>query len=407
MAWLVKTLSSPFHEEAESSSKDQNNDKPRGVKEDLTQITDAFKKQLRVAANFIAPPPAASDLENRSKGEEDTGAQDDLQLDFQISQRVKTGFSKITGALQSTDGNNIQNTITDRLAGITKFASKILTSDEDVVGVSEEVLSFAAQVSQHPGTWLNFPLNAIEEPGQEFTMSEVQQEHALTVEHLTPSLAALKSELCPYYMKEGQFWKIYFVLVHSLLSKEDALILSTPEIMEARALLSEESHSRYKTQPANVEDNVNGSKEGEALQKKDDKLSNASEISQSIDPKESSGVSSAKKEEVNAKDVELETDKASAKKEELNVKNVEIDKASAQKEGLNSKEVEVEKANDKISDFPNKKADESKQAKVEHNKEEAEADDWLEESSKDEHNHASTKFSNEDDVSFSDLEDDD
>jgi len=66
--------------------------------------------------------------------------------------------------------------------------------------------------------------------GLDFDLSDAQQEHALAVEHLAPSLAALRMELCPGYMSDGNFWKIYFVLVHPRLSKSDADILSTPQV---------------------------------------------------------------------------------------------------------------------------------------------------------------------------------
>ncbi|MCO5561508.1 hypothetical protein L7F22_015129 [Adiantum nelumboides] len=71
----------------------------------------------------------------------------------------------------------------------------------------------------------------------DFEMSDAQKEHVHEVEHASPRLAALRIELCPDYMSEGRFWKIYFVLLHSRLSKKDAVLLSTPQIMEARALL--------------------------------------------------------------------------------------------------------------------------------------------------------------------------
>jgi hypothetical protein len=64
----------------------------------------------------------------------------------------------------------------------------------------------------------------------DFDMSDAQQEHALAVEHLAPRLAALRIELCPGYMSEGCFWKIYFVLLHPRLSKHDAELLSTPQV---------------------------------------------------------------------------------------------------------------------------------------------------------------------------------
>lgn len=61
-------------------------------------------------------------------------------------------------------------------------------------------------------------------------MSNAQQEHALAVEHLAPRLAALRIELCPRHMSEGCFWKIYFVLLHPRLNKDDAERLSTPQV---------------------------------------------------------------------------------------------------------------------------------------------------------------------------------
>lgn len=61
-------------------------------------------------------------------------------------------------------------------------------------------------------------------------MSDAQLEHALAIERLAPSLAALRIELSPGYMSEACFWKIYFVLLHPRLSKHDAELLSTPKV---------------------------------------------------------------------------------------------------------------------------------------------------------------------------------
>lgn len=72
----------------------------------------------------------------------------------------------------------------------------------------------------------------------DFDMSDVQQEHALEVERLAPRLAALRIELCPGYMSEGCFWKIYFVLLHPRLSKHDAVLLSTSQACLSSVLKS-------------------------------------------------------------------------------------------------------------------------------------------------------------------------
>ncbi|XP_020691586.1 uncharacterized protein LOC110106150 [Dendrobium catenatum] len=80
----------------------------------------------------------------------------------------------------------------------------------------------------------------------DFEMSDAQQEHALAVERLEPRLTALRIELCPSHMSEGCFWKIYFVLLHSRLNKHDAELLSTPQIVQARAMLLQDLHTRTK-----------------------------------------------------------------------------------------------------------------------------------------------------------------
>jgi hypothetical protein len=61
-------------------------------------------------------------------------------------------------------------------------------------------------------------------------MTEVQQEHVKAVEDLSSRLAAVHRELCPAFISDGRFWKIYFVLLHSRLSKEDAELLSTSQV---------------------------------------------------------------------------------------------------------------------------------------------------------------------------------
>uniref|UniRef100_J3LSH2 BSD domain-containing protein n=2 Tax=Oryza brachyantha TaxID=4533 RepID=J3LSH2_ORYBR len=111
----------------------------------------------------------------------------------------------------------------------------------DVIGITEEVLAFATNIARHPETWLDFPLlpddDESDGPFSCFDMSNAQQEHALAIEQLAPRLAALRIELCPIHMSEECFWKIYFVLLHPRLNKQDAELLSTPQIVDARAML--------------------------------------------------------------------------------------------------------------------------------------------------------------------------
>jgi hypothetical protein len=65
----------------------------------------------------------------------------------------------------------------------------------------------------------------------DFELSDAQYTHALTVGHLVPSLPDLKVQICSTDMSEACFWKIYFVLLHSKLSKKDVELLSTPQVI--------------------------------------------------------------------------------------------------------------------------------------------------------------------------------
>lgn len=82
-----------------------------------------------------------------------------------------------------------------------------------------------------PCASFTFPLETVSEfIFSDFELTDAQQDHALAIERLAPRLGALRIELCPGYMSEGSFWKIYFVLLHPRLSKQEADILSTPQV---------------------------------------------------------------------------------------------------------------------------------------------------------------------------------
>ncbi|KAL5181627.1 hypothetical protein HKD37_01G002500 [Glycine soja] len=217
----------------------------RGVKEDFSELTKSFSRQLWGVASFLAPPPdplsenPVADPNPIPTDEEEEDVIAGIRNDFaEISGKFKNGIFKISG----------NKTVSE----FTKIASSFLQlgSEEEhdldgVLGVTEDVVAFARSVALHPETWLDFPLPD-DEDSDDFDLSDAQQEHALAVEHLAPSLAALRMELCPGYMSDGNFWKIYFVLVHPRLSKTDAAILSTPQIMEARAMLTQALDKRSK-----------------------------------------------------------------------------------------------------------------------------------------------------------------
>uniref|UniRef100_A0A5B6YIF3 BSD domain-containing protein n=1 Tax=Davidia involucrata TaxID=16924 RepID=A0A5B6YIF3_DAVIN len=275
MSWLARSIANSLKLDDDDDDNDDNNpnninakdeqhhqsDPPspstpeRGVKEDLSEITKTLTRQFWGVASFLAPPPSSEPSSPAEVSDSNPNQPSDPELsdssgiagissDFaEIGGKFRRGFSKLS--------NNVA------VSEITKIASNFLQlgSEQEgydsaggAVGVTEEVVAFVRDIAMHPETWLDFPLPD-DEDDYEFDMSDAQQEHALAVERLAPRLAALRIELCPGYMSEDCFWKIYFVLLHPRLNKHDAELLSTPQIVKARALLTQELQNQTKAKP--------------------------------------------------------------------------------------------------------------------------------------------------------------
>ncbi|XP_068312404.1 uncharacterized protein [Pyrus communis] len=197
--------------EIESSDKEnEDDDQTRGVREDLDEFKQTLTRQFWGVASFLAPPPPPPPPPYPSLPSSNRTDPPDI------------GRSEPPDQLAMDFGEGEEE-------------------EDCAVGVTEEVLAFARNIAMHPETWLDFPLDEEEDLG-DFDMSDAQQEHATVIEHLAPRLAALRFELCPCHMSESYFWKVYFVLLHSRLNKQDAEILSTPQVMEARAMWMQELH---------------------------------------------------------------------------------------------------------------------------------------------------------------------
>ncbi|KAK1597810.1 hypothetical protein QYE76_037295 [Lolium multiflorum] len=297
-----------------------------GVKEDLTELSKTLTRQLWGVANFLAPPPgeaSPSPSPSQSTAPPEIAG---IRTDFsEISGRFRTGISRISShkavsgfstiasnffAPEDEDelpeppnSNNegehdvrLNREHADEARHVWEEKVRLGAGDDearheweprvrhhhqvdggevlwhgdgpglddarvrqeeeveeewDVVGITDEVLTFATNIARHPETWLDFPLLPDEEesdgPFSYFDMSDTQQEHAMAIEDLAPTLAALRIELCPIHMTKECFWKIYFVLLHPRLKKHDAELLSTPQIVEARAMLMQHQ-SKHETE---------------------------------------------------------------------------------------------------------------------------------------------------------------
>ncbi|KAE9613084.1 hypothetical protein Lal_00027630 [Lupinus albus] len=375
-----KFESEPVQSDPQSSpSSSASTPTTRGVKEDLSQITKSISRQLWGVASFLAPPPDSNPYPPKPS---DSNALDEdiisgIRSDFEeISGRFRSGISKLSG----------NKTVSD----FTKFASSFLQigSDEGhgldgVVGLTEEVLAFAGNIAMHPEIWLDFP-HFVDPYSDDFDLSDPQQEHALAVERLVPSLAALRMELCPGYISDGCFWKIYFVLLHPRLNKSDADILSTPQIVESRVMSSQALDKRSEK---NNESN----------------LFPGGNVPSNEEVKHLSVPSCAQFESAS-----LQTSAVEAAPSMV-VSNVEMKKHPGQCTGTHIIDKSVAKAapvnplvEQSSSGSANRFLDES------HETYEDDADDWLKEDTSEMVGSGGTSIpiSNDEDVSFSDLEED-
>ncbi|KAF8059536.1 hypothetical protein N665_1229s0001 [Sinapis alba] len=389
MAWLARSIANSLKldEDDEDVEKPRPGDdsvqnqsvsesqSPRGVKEDISELTKTLRSQFWGVASFLSQPSPSPDLQerNQSPEEEDEDLIAGIRNDFaEIGGRFRTGISKLSENLPVSDFTKIAS-------NFLQLGSEGVDPKGDVIGVTEEVVAFVRDLAMRPDTWLDLPVpdDDDDDTFDDFEMSDDQHEHALAVERLVPSLASLRIELCPEYMTENCFWMIYFVLLHPKLSQHDALLLSTPQVLEARGMLS---HELQRINRAPVE-----------------------------------GESS----EANTAMVEPLAVPYNPSQESLVAKTVNPQEYETDKHPIESKEKEIEVVDKSVIEERNSSTDSSSSSRFinvqAEDVEEEDADDWLnDEESSDAvsgmEGGATTKRplgEDEEDVSFSDLEDDD
>ncbi|CAA7407551.1 unnamed protein product [Spirodela intermedia] len=220
----------------------------RGLREDLSEITRSLARQLRAAADFLAPPPpplptnpslaSSSSLPgNRSAAAglsvtRAPSAASPVSPSARAIVGVRSDLAEIGGgfrtglaALSSLLGNSPEKDSRDG-------GDRRRISDGDraprVVGITEEVLKFVDFLSGRPEEWIQCPVPL----DGHFEISDPRRKHIAAVERLVPGLASLRARLCPSHISEGTFWKIYLFLLHPKLGDHDSELLSTPKIVE-------------------------------------------------------------------------------------------------------------------------------------------------------------------------------
>lgn len=146
MAWLARSIANSLlatEDEPEAndpgpSASPGSTSPPRGVREDLSELTGALANRFQGLASFLAPPaPGGGGALRRPDPAE-------------IAGRFRAGLARLPGR--------------QAVADLAKIASSLLPPEGDAdwaeaaAGVTEEVVAFARDAASRPELWLDFPL---------------------------------------------------------------------------------------------------------------------------------------------------------------------------------------------------------------------------------------------------------
>uniref|UniRef100_A0A0V0H1I8 Putative ovule protein n=1 Tax=Solanum chacoense TaxID=4108 RepID=A0A0V0H1I8_SOLCH len=127
------------------------------------------------------------------------------------------------------------------LSRTTKTATTTTTvtaqpDDELLYGVTDQLLDFVKSISID--TFRNFSLpdeddgDAPENVPKD--LSDWQQRHALLVLSKLKELSQLRFKLCPRFLKDHQFWMIYFALVKGFVAKYELRAIQFDKLKQMR-----------------------------------------------------------------------------------------------------------------------------------------------------------------------------
>ncbi|OIS96955.1 hypothetical protein A4A49_14734 [Nicotiana attenuata] len=258
-SWFSLPLPNPFKSdddddaggEKPSSSEGEKMSDPNSssIKEDFSAISQTFSHHLRGVASFLAPPSPTQSSEQVPSSEKFSGIKNDL---VEIGDSFKSGLSlfssnKAVSEISKLASNFLQ--FSDESANDRETEDEDRDDDDDdddyeeeIVGITDEVVEFVSTISQRPQLWTDFPLSL----PTDFTMSDSQKEHVASIEQFVPGLDSMRQKVC-HELSDGQYWMIYFVLLLPRLNGNDLELLSTPEAI--RETLLQQLQSKKNPQP--------------------------------------------------------------------------------------------------------------------------------------------------------------
>ncbi|KAH9690014.1 BSD domain-containing protein [Citrus sinensis] len=354
---------------------EENEFQSRGVKEDLTEFKQTLTRQFWGVASFLAPPPTTHDNQQGSSNNlDESGApdqsdeEDPLDSGIGVSEMSRMGSNYYPLGSEENEGENGNGDY-----GEEEEEEEGLSA----VGITDEVLAFASNIAHHPETWLDFPLDEEEDLDGMVLIGLFM-------------LVKLWSFLFFYLRPPSTCCPVLEDLCEDVafgepgLNKLDADILSTPQVMEARAMWMQELHKQRKPESNWFERSTSYMNDHENVLQEDLVPTSSCRTPEIMSPR-----MYAAEPTTSTMTTDCETEKHPIESTEVQF----IDKAV-----IVEKQVVTEDKNLLVG----------RSSKIQIPNYEDDYDDWPDEDSDlGRQNETAICVGNEDDISFSDLEDDD
>ncbi|GJZ93134.1 hypothetical protein Tco_0665199 [Tanacetum coccineum] len=177
------------------SSSSNNNQDSINKKQDFS-IKQTFNRQLTNFTSFLAPPPLnpynpqtllSNSPENHFSGEFSgyAGVKNDLA-------EISDSFKKSVSLLSPKKAVNELHKFATSLLFDNNNNKRVSNVGDKGVGVNDEVVEFVSEVAARPEYWVEFPVSL---RNKDFNMSDLQKDHASAIEQLVPDLTSIEAKV--------------------------------------------------------------------------------------------------------------------------------------------------------------------------------------------------------------------
>lgn len=198
----------------------------RSFAEEAAKKSQEFSKEAAVSASRLLTSDFAAEASKKSRELAAEASKKSRELAAEATKKADLLAGQIkTLAADIPAIPAIPAKITEVVAGSPAAAAVAPEPDADleVFGVTEDLREFVRGLTMN--TFRDFPLQDEPEVTEVPTVSNVRQDlnewqakHATIVLSTVKEISKFRYDLCPRYMKERKFWRIYFLLVNTYVS---------------------------------------------------------------------------------------------------------------------------------------------------------------------------------------------